>query len=406
MKPVAAQDWMEQRLLAPGPKRILAVDGRGAGAAVSAGLLFEVEQRLSKLSGRPDFRLCDYFDLIGGAGEGALVAACLAMGGAAAEVATYFKTFEAEARTTGGRRDPRAVDAFLTRTLGEVEMGGPAVRSGLAILAKNTESGAVWAITNNPRSRYWDGDSGAPANRTMLVRRALQASLGGATPLDEIALPLTPGRPPRRFADATAFGLANPSLHLLLLGTLKGYGLEWLTGPDRILMLSVGAGRWANASASPDKTARTLDAVAEDASQLAITVLQGIGSTARPWRINAELGDMRGATLSPVPGLNFQRMEALLNPDVLEAAGMPTTEQALAALRATPVGDAAVQDALYAMGAAVGALYFTPSADNPKRRWERAMFPRRFDPPHFKGPPPGPPRFKLEALGRAWDEKS
>lgn len=409
MKPAPAQDWMEQRLLAPGPKRILAIDGRGASPVVAAGLLIEVEARLRALSHRSDFRLCDYFDLIGGASTGAIAAAGFAMGGAAAEVADFCAKFVSQTSGPRGRTDPRAADAFLTRTLGDTQLGGDALRTGLAIFAKSAETGAVWAITNNPRSRYWDGSTGAPANRTMLLRRALQASLGAPAPGEEIALTMSEGTPPRRFFDPTAFGLSNPALHLLLLGTLSGYGLEWATGPDRILMLSAGAGAWPGASlgrgAEADRAGQALAGAAQDASQLAITILQGMGATARPWRINSALGDMRGTTLSPVPGLHFQRLEALLSSEMLAAAGVTMSDQELGAIRAGSA-DPMAQEKLLTIARAVGALYFSPTSDNPKRRWERAIFPRKFDPSHFRGPPPGPPRFKLQALGRAWEETS
>ena len=65
------QSHLERRLLTPGPKRILALDGGGVGAMLTAGLLVSVEAQLARLSGRAGFRLCDYFDLIGASSTGA-----------------------------------------------------------------------------------------------------------------------------------------------------------------------------------------------------------------------------------------------------------------------------------------------------------------------------------------------
>jgi hypothetical protein len=84
---------------------------------------------------------------------------------------------------------------------------------------------------------------------------------------------------------------------------------------------------------------------------------------------------------------------------------VPFTPQELTAIRNAGSADPAAQQQQLAIARAVSASYFAPTADQPKRRWERAVFPRKFDPSHFRGPPPGPPRFKLQALGRAWDEK-
>ena len=50
-----------------GPKRILTLDGGGIRGALTLGFLKRIEDILRRRVGDdPDFRLCDYFDLIGG----------------------------------------------------------------------------------------------------------------------------------------------------------------------------------------------------------------------------------------------------------------------------------------------------------------------------------------------------
>ena len=71
---------LEQRFAGGAPKRILSLDGGGVRGILSTGILAEIERRLMVRSGRPDFRLCEYFDLIGGTSTGAILAAGLAMG--------------------------------------------------------------------------------------------------------------------------------------------------------------------------------------------------------------------------------------------------------------------------------------------------------------------------------------
>jgi uncharacterized protein len=62
------------------PKRILSLDGGGIRGILTLEYLGVVESLLRKRSGRDDFRLCDYFDLIGGTSTGSIIAAGLACG--------------------------------------------------------------------------------------------------------------------------------------------------------------------------------------------------------------------------------------------------------------------------------------------------------------------------------------
>jgi len=70
---------LHQRLTSDGPKRILALDGGGIRGVVTLGFLEEIESILAKRHPHiEDFRLCDYFDLIGGTSTGSIIAALLA----------------------------------------------------------------------------------------------------------------------------------------------------------------------------------------------------------------------------------------------------------------------------------------------------------------------------------------
>src|SRR5688572_1202941 len=71
---------LTSRLGAPGPKRILALDGGGIRGIVSVGFLERMEQILRVRCNNPNLVLSDYFDLIGGTSTGAIIAALLALG--------------------------------------------------------------------------------------------------------------------------------------------------------------------------------------------------------------------------------------------------------------------------------------------------------------------------------------
>src|SRR4051794_35150365 len=89
------------RLQAPGPKRILALDGGGIRGAVTVALLRRIELMLRERHDNPSMVLADYFDLIGGTSTGAIIAAALAIGLPAENVEKIYLASEAMYSTTG-----------------------------------------------------------------------------------------------------------------------------------------------------------------------------------------------------------------------------------------------------------------------------------------------------------------
>src|SRR6185503_11369948 len=64
-----------------GAKRILALDGGGVKGVFTLGMLKVLEDELRRRAhGDAAFRLCDYYDLIGGTSTGAIIATALALG--------------------------------------------------------------------------------------------------------------------------------------------------------------------------------------------------------------------------------------------------------------------------------------------------------------------------------------
>ena len=66
-----------QGLSAPGPKRLLAIDGGGIRGVIALDLLARIEAELRAETGRPDMVLADFFDYIAGTSTGAIIATAL-----------------------------------------------------------------------------------------------------------------------------------------------------------------------------------------------------------------------------------------------------------------------------------------------------------------------------------------
>jgi hypothetical protein len=57
-----------------------------------------------------------------------------------------------------------------------------------------------------------------------------------------------------------------------------------------------------------------------------IALMQAMSESQRPWKINSEVGDLRGACITPEPLLDYQRIDVLLE----QKKGRPRRGEALA----------------------------------------------------------------------------
>lgn len=424
---------LEQRFAVGGAKRILSIDGGGLRGVLSCAILAEVERRLMARSGRPDFRLCEYFDLIGGGSTGAIAAAALAAGKTCAEAAELYRQIAPESPAGKGRGaagirrprfDPQKLEPALARTFGDNEMASPILRTGLAVFTRRVDTGAAWVVTNNPRSKFWNGsaDGAEPPVKRLAIRKVVQASAGAPAVFDEVrvkldgdntAIPNAQGA----FIDAGVAGLHNPCLHLFKVATLKSYGYQWPAGEDQILIVSVGAGHWRprldprlieagptdEAASVVMRSVEAAKASAHDASLSAIATLQALSRPPRPWRIDEEMVEMGEDHLSPFPILSFQRMDVRLERESLAQLAYECSDAEIAQMRETPADDGATLGRLQDVGLRAGQSYFRSQGGREARDWETAILPPRFDPTFFGERALGQPKTRLDAMGRLFE---
>jgi len=140
--------------LAPevGPKRILALDGGGLRGVLTLGMLREIETLLRARHGDdPDFRLCDYFDLIAGTSTGAIIAAALSLGMSVDEVHGHYMrlgqlVFKRSLLRWGALRakfDGDKVREALLGVYGERRLDSKDFRTGLLVVTKRLDTGTA-----------------------------------------------------------------------------------------------------------------------------------------------------------------------------------------------------------------------------------------------------------------------
>jgi hypothetical protein len=351
--PAPAAPVRDAHLFGPGPKRILSLDGGGTLGVVALAFLARMEAVLrARHGGDPGFRLAHYFDLIGGTSTGAIIAAGLALGRSVAEMTALYlelgpRVFRPRWVPLPGLRprfDHGALDAILRRELGERTLDSPDLLTGFALVAKRLDTGSPWLLSNSPRAPYWESvDGGATlGNRhyglAPLVRASAAAPFYFAPQLIRVA----EGQPPGLFIDGGVSPYNTPALALLMLATLGTYGLRWELGEDRLLLISVGTGlarprldpRAAAGMTPAGLAIRALAGMIADTQYASLLMLQWLSEPVTPWRVNSEVGDMRGEVLGGRTLLSFGRFDMPLEQAWLEAEmGISEAPARLEALR-------------------------------------------------------------------------
>lgn len=305
-----------QEHLSPGkPKRILALDGGGIRGALTLGYLQRIEAILKKQHGDKDsFRLCDYFDLIGGTSTGAIIAACLAIGWTVEEIKQrYFelggKIFAKKYKWWNiftikdiirAGYDAGPLEEQLQIVFNEMKLGSPEIRTGLCIVAKRADTNSVWPLINHPKAKYYDSEEGR--NKDILLWKAVRASTAAPSYFLPQIIDVGGGLPTAAFVDGGVSMANNPSLQLLMIATLKGFPFHWKMGADNLLLVSVGTGmgRWEKIPANVSKNhllnwaQQIPDMFMADASWNNQIMLQWLSKCDTRWRIDGEIGDLEG----------------------------------------------------------------------------------------------------------------
>jgi uncharacterized protein len=315
-----------------GPKRILALDGGGLRGILTLGILSRVEAVLRRRHGDDDaFRLCHYFDLIAGTSTGAIIAAALAIGLSVEEISRkYFalgtRVFRPNLLRQGfirARYDEACLADELQSVFGATTtLGSDALLTGLLVTIKRLDSGSPWPVSNNPRGQFFRSKPGGTiGNGDYMLWEAVRASTAAPNYFDpeRITIAQLEGHPPIEgdFVDGGVSPFNNPAFQAFMYATISGYRLNWPTGADNLLLISVGTGATdavvQRSEVAAAHAVRALVSLMDDCAALQETMLQWISRspTARP--IDSELGDLRGDLLAAAPLLSYIRYNAGLN---------------------------------------------------------------------------------------------
>jgi hypothetical protein len=240
----------------PNQKRLLALDGGGIKGVISLCILKRMEEQLRPLSGMgDDFRLCHFFDYIGGTSTGAIIAAGLAIGKSADELIAFYRTSGADMFQPAPllrRLWYHAFDAYPLREMLRKEFGpetmlemlrSDKLKTLLLVVTRNVTTDSPWPISTNPHARF-NAESLPDCNLKVPLWKLVRASTAAPTYFEPETIEFVPGDPARAFVfeDGGVTPYNNPAFLLYRMATAPEYAVGWPTGEDRLMLVSVGCG--------------------------------------------------------------------------------------------------------------------------------------------------------------------
>lgn len=347
------------------PKRILALDGGGTRAAITIAVLERIEKLLRQRHGNHGgFRLADYYDMVGGSSTGAIIAALLACKSLSmADIRSVFLDLtrhvyrrQSLSFLQSGPRtnfDGKNLQRFLDSVFGDITLGDDQLCTGLAVIARRVDTDSTWVMHNNPDGEFFENpaDKSYVGNRHYPLANILRAST--AAPYDyapeEVSLFRGPaGRESGLFVDSSFTPHNNPALQMFLLTTLKGKGFEWHTGPDNLLVTSVGTGSLcatigkahARRMRNGPQTHDVLSAMMDEAGHMGEMMMQLMSEPDEPQWIDKNIGDLRDHCVTDGPQFSYQRFQPKLQAGVIrEQLGLALTPKQMQKVRSMTDAD-------------------------------------------------------------------
>ncbi len=259
------------------PHKILTLDGGGIRGALTLEVLVKMENLLAKATGKgTNFRLCHFFDYIGGTSTGAIIAAALARGMAATEVLNFYKE-AGPAMFDKAWILARVRHLYETKPLAEqlqhvfgkdTTLEPQHLKCLLLVVTRNVTTDSPWPISSNPRAKYNDPKR-PDCNMKIPLWQLVRASTAAPIFFEPEVIQWDAKNAAKRFVfvDGGMTPYNNPSFLMYRMATLPEYNLGWKTGEKTLLLMSIGTG------AAPE-----VDANVYSPSKNALSNLSGIPS--------------------------------------------------------------------------------------------------------------------------------
>lgn len=340
-----------QRMRAPGPKKVLACDGGGILGLMSVEILAKLEDDLrTRLGQGPDFVLADYFDFVCGTSTGAIIAACIACGMPISRIRQFYEDsgeqmFDKASllRRLSHKYNDEPLAQMLKAELGnalgdDATMGSPGLHTLLMMVMRNASTDSPWPISNNPFSKY-NQLARKDCNLRLPLWQLVRASTAAPTFFPPEIVTLAEGTPDAYtfiFVDGGVTTYNNPAFLAFQMATAAPYAVNWATGADQLLVVSVGTGGAAKAQLDLEASdmhilynASTLPGALMNAAAAGWDMAcRTLGDCRFGGRIDREFGSMLSEPEEPSNWngsklFAYARYDPDVTPDGLSALGLP-----------------------------------------------------------------------------------
>lgn len=340
---------LKTRLGSKAPRKLLAIDGGGIRGVLSLSILRAIEKILIDKSGRPDYRLADYFDYVAGTSTGGIIAAGIAVGMSVQEILDFYLNNGAAMFDKAGllrrlqyeyKSEPLAVQ--LRNVFGATTtLAAPEIETLLLLVMRNATTDSPWPISNNPYAKYNFLQHDA-CNLKFPLWQLVRASTAAPTYFPPEVIDC--GGKPFVFVDGGVTMYNNPAFQMFLMATVDRYwslatvdNRGWKTGVDDMLIVSIGTGTspGENYSLRPGEMNLIFNATTIPSALMYAALneqdllCRTFGDCVSGAPIDREVGDMIG-TRGPLERKLFRyaRYNAELTPEGLAALGCADIEPA------------------------------------------------------------------------------
>lgn len=263
---------LNERINSAGPKKILTCDGGGILGLISVEILARIEADLRTRLDKPDLVLADWFDFVCGTSTGAIIAACIAAGMSMDKIREFYvgsgeqmfdkaSVFKRLSYSYNDEPLAEKLRSELNHALGygtgapPATLGDEGLRTLLMMVLRNHTTDSPWPVSNNPGAKYnqrikADGTPRKDCNLDLPLWQLVRASTAAPTFFPPEVVTFAPGTPDEYqfiFVDGGVTTYNNSAFLAFQMATAAPYKLNWPTGTDKLLIVSVGTGGAARA---------------------------------------------------------------------------------------------------------------------------------------------------------------